>query len=101
MFYPSLRNSKVAFEVLLGQLQCKIVLTTSPEPAPVALVSQCDISQKLHVPSLQDLFNVQDVTEYPYTKTYEEAKNDPVCVLHTSGSTGVFLVQTIVFIQND
>ncbi|EXF76803.1 thioester reductase domain-containing protein [Colletotrichum fioriniae PJ7] len=30
-----------------------------------------------------------EVPHFPYTKTYEEAQNDPVVVLHTSGSTGL------------
>ncbi|KXH49398.1 thioester reductase domain-containing protein [Colletotrichum nymphaeae SA-01] len=30
-----------------------------------------------------------EVPHFPYNKTYEEAENDPVVVLHTSGSTGL------------
>ncbi|KAI3541377.1 thioester reductase domain-containing protein [Colletotrichum abscissum] len=30
-----------------------------------------------------------EVPHFPYHKTYEEAENDPVVVLHTSGSTGL------------
>ncbi|KAK3172369.1 hypothetical protein OEA41_005690 [Lepraria neglecta] len=30
----------------------------------------------------------QDAKHYPYTKTWEEAKNDPWIIFHTSGTTG-------------
>jgi hypothetical protein len=41
------------------------------------------------LPSLSQLLEVGDVQEYPYKKkSFAEAKNDPLFVLHTSGSTG-------------
>ncbi|KAK2595805.1 hypothetical protein QQS21_006568 [Conoideocrella luteorostrata] len=89
VFFPSLRNSKAAFEDLFQRLDCKTVITTSPEPAPVSLLSTCGVRKKLHIRSLSELLNDQDVTDYPYEKTYEQAKHDPICVLHTSGSTGI------------
>ncbi|EFQ93029.1 hypothetical protein PTT_09722 [Pyrenophora teres f. teres 0-1] len=45
--------------------------------------------QTLKLPELGQLLDARDVEEYPYTKTFEEAKGDPVYVLHTSGSTGI------------
>ncbi|EHK24063.1 uncharacterized protein TRIVIDRAFT_147666 [Trichoderma virens Gv29-8] len=43
----------------------------------------------LQLPSLQELLDIADVQHFPYTKTFNEAMNDPFCYLHTSGSTGV------------
>lgn len=40
------------------------------------------------LPSLQQLLEVENVEEYPYEKSFAEAKSDPAFVLHTSGSTG-------------
>jgi acyl-coenzyme A synthetase/AMP-(fatty) acid ligase len=40
------------------------------------------------LPSLSELLQVGDVEEYPYTKNYAAVKDDPIFVLHTSGSTG-------------
>ena len=42
----------------------------------------------LTLPSLSQLLEVGDVEEYPYNRSFAEAKNDPIFVLHTSGSTG-------------
>jgi len=44
--------------------------------------------QKLHIPSLQELIGYQNVENYPYEKTFEEERDNPIFVLHTSGSTG-------------
>lgn len=41
------------------------------------------------VPELDDLLDSQLVQYYPFEKTFEEAKNDPWLILHTSGSTGL------------
>lgn len=42
----------------------------------------------LEMPSLEELLDAASVDPYPYTKTFEEAANDPFCYLHTSGTTG-------------
>jgi acyl-coenzyme A synthetase/AMP-(fatty) acid ligase len=44
--------------------------------------------QKLHIPSLQELLNYENVDSYPFERTFEEEKQNPIFVLHTSGSTG-------------
>lgn len=44
--------------------------------------------QKIHIPSLQELVSLQNVESYRYDKDYEEERNNPIFVLHTSGSTG-------------
>lgn len=41
------------------------------------------------VPSFQEMLDGDGITKlYPYGKTFEEARNDPIIVLHSSGSTG-------------
>ena len=42
----------------------------------------------LHVAEAQEILATQPVPHFAYDKTYEEAKSEPFCVLHTSGSTG-------------
>jgi hypothetical protein len=44
--------------------------------------------QKLHIPALQQLLDCQDIENYPYEKDFEDERNNPIFVLHTSGSTG-------------
>lgn len=43
----------------------------------------------LQLPLLNDLLDADSTDPFPYEKTFAEAKNDPFCYLHTSGSTGV------------
>jgi acyl-CoA synthetase (AMP-forming)/AMP-acid ligase II len=45
--------------------------------------------QAVEVGSLESWFPEADVEPVPYTKTFEEAEWEPLCVLHTSGSTGI------------
>jgi acyl-coenzyme A synthetase/AMP-(fatty) acid ligase len=40
------------------------------------------------IQNLDELFHPDPVNLYPYTKTFDEARQDPFVVLHTSGSTG-------------
>jgi len=42
------------------------------------------------IPELSELlWATTEPRHYPYTKTFDEAKNDPYLILHTSGSTGL------------
>lgn len=45
--------------------------------------------QVLELPLLEELLDIKSTEPFPYTKTFEEASNDPFCYLHTSGTTGV------------
>ena len=42
----------------------------------------------LEVPSINELLEGK-ARPYPYAKTFEEAKHEPLLVLHTSGTTGL------------
>ncbi|CAI6090485.1 unnamed protein product [Clonostachys chloroleuca] len=42
----------------------------------------------LELPLLDDLLDADSTPPFPFTKTFEEAVNEPFCFLHTSGSTG-------------
>lgn len=39
------------------------------------------------IPSINDMLHAE-TEHYPYTKAFEEAKDDPIIILHSSGSTG-------------
>lgn len=43
----------------------------------------------LDLPEVEDLLLEEKMQDYPYTKTFDEAKTEPFCVLHTSGTTGL------------
>jgi acyl-coenzyme A synthetase/AMP-(fatty) acid ligase len=42
----------------------------------------------IHVAEADDILSSEPVPHFAYDKTFEEAKSEPFCVLHTSGSTG-------------
>ncbi|KAF7552329.1 hypothetical protein G7Z17_g4414 [Cylindrodendrum hubeiense] len=43
----------------------------------------------LELPVIDDLLDAETTEHYAYDKTWEEASQDPFCVLHSSGSTGL------------
>ena len=43
----------------------------------------------LDVPEIDELLDAESAEIFPYNKTFDEAIQDPFCLLHTSGSTGV------------
>ncbi|PLB43526.1 putative NRPS-like enzyme [Aspergillus steynii IBT 23096] len=88
-FFPSPRNSIAAQKHLLSRLDTRVLVTTDPEPPFVASLRREYPIEVIHIPSLDDLLASQDVSAYPYEKTFEEARNEPAFVLHTSGSTGI------------
>lgn len=72
---------------MFEQLDCKVMATTSPEPVCVKNVRSSLPIRIIQVPGLAELL-AGDYQHYPYAKSYEEAKHEPLVALHTSGSTG-------------
>ncbi|KAJ8108999.1 hypothetical protein ONZ43_g6259 [Nemania bipapillata] len=88
MFFTSPRNSPAAQRALFSKLNCETLLTTDPVPPPAVAVAQAANARTLVIPKLDELI----ATSYPIyscKKTYEEAKSDPLIIIHTSGSTGL------------
>lgn len=46
-------------------------------------------SAMIVVPELEDWLGEEEVSEYEYKKTWEEAREDPFAIYHTSGSSGL------------
>jgi hypothetical protein len=85
---PSPRNSLEGQLNLFRSTDCKALLTSSGYNVSPQLVSDSNLTPTF-IPSLASLLAKGHVTHYPFTKSYEEANNDPFIVLHTSGSTGL------------
>lgn len=83
----SSRNSVANNTSVFESTSCKTVLYTSPLQHLVdELRGQTDVTF-LKVLSWEEMAKIAtDV--YPYTKTFQEAWNGPVIILHTSGSRG-------------
>jgi long-subunit acyl-CoA synthetase (AMP-forming) len=43
----------------------------------------------LELPGVDELLDAESTKPFIYDKTFDEAVNDPFCILHTSGTTGV------------
>ena len=87
MFFTSPRNSAAAHTALFKTSGTRALLasdTSFPGLAPLA--AACDL-KLVQVPSLDDLYN-KTYPVYPYHKRWTEAKDEPLVVLHTSGTTG-------------
>ncbi|KAF1949507.1 putative NRPS-like enzyme [Byssothecium circinans] len=85
---PSLRNSPWMNASLLEQTECSHLLYAPEVEGLVKPLLEHRQSLQLHlVEPLQSLIR-PDTPHYPYEKTFEEAKWDPILILHSSGSTG-------------
>lgn len=70
-------------------MACRVLLTTSPRPPAVGPVLQLhDYLQVLTTPSFEELLKTT-YEHFPYNKTFQEAKGEPLVALHTSGTTGL------------
>ncbi|KAK7743323.1 putative NRPS-like protein biosynthetic cluster [Diatrype stigma] len=85
---PSLRNSAWMNASLLEQTKCSNVLY-APEVETIVepLLKEREDLRAHKILPLEDLIR-SGAKHYPYEKEYEEAKWDPILILHSSGSTG-------------
>jgi acyl-coenzyme A synthetase/AMP-(fatty) acid ligase len=88
MFYSSPRNSVAAHTHLLEAVECKIILVPDPQPAMIPSILAAFPLKVVKAPSVDELLN-KTYPPYPFTKSFEQAKLDPLIVFHTSGSTGL------------
>lgn len=65
----------------------KILHATEIAPLVQALQAIVPSIRSEAVPSFAEMIT-SNPDHYPYEKSFDEAINDPVCVLHSSGSTG-------------
>ena len=43
----------------------------------------------LELPSIDELLDADEIELFVYDRLFQDAVNDPFCILHTSGTTGV------------
>lgn len=86
VLFSSQINTREFHVSLLEQTNCNIFFSGLGVHVDDILAAR----QMKHIviPDLEDLLDQTKAPHYPYEKTFEEAKNDPCVVLHTSGTTG-------------
>ncbi|KAF2100901.1 acetyl-CoA synthetase-like protein, partial [Rhizodiscina lignyota] len=83
------RNSLPMHLNLFDHTECKTLIYDSAID-PKQIVGGRDVKLILS-PTLEEILDPRgpEPPHYPFTKTWEEIKTKPLCILHTSGSTGM------------
>ncbi|KAJ5390567.1 NRPS-like enzyme [Penicillium cataractarum] len=73
---------------LMKETQCSHLLISSASPSTpaTAIAAEHGSLQIWTLPDLAELYDVE--CEFAYTKTYSQAKDEPLVVIHTSGTSG-------------
>lgn len=88
MLFPSPRYGAEGIAKLIEMVGSEIMLLSSPAP-PVHKEVLSHQSLKTHeIPSLDTLLSAVPQSRYPFTKTWESHRHEPLVCLHTSGTTG-------------
>lgn len=87
--YSAPRNSLLMHQKLFAETSCSVILH-SKETDVSALIGDSIKAERHAIPDLEELLEEgPEPRRYQQPKTFEEAKDDPFIVLHTSGSTGM------------
>lgn len=83
------RNTQAMHLNLFEKTNCHSLLYTD-DISPDTVIGDRQM-KTFELPSLSDLLddNAPEPQAYPYTKSYEEIKDKPIAIIHTSGSTGM------------
>lgn len=90
MLYLSPRNSEEAQRCVVEEADCRIFLYSKSTEARVQKLLQShprlSTMARYIVPEQQELLKDEFVPDFPYERTVEEARYEPLVVLHTSRS---------------
>ncbi|KAF7872729.1 uncharacterized protein EAF02_008800 [Botrytis sinoallii] len=75
-------NSNEGNTSLFNALDCQVLATTDPVPIGVPVL------RTITVPNVSELLD-KSYKHFPFSKTFDEAKDEPLVCLHTSGTTGL------------
>lgn len=87
VLFSSHMNNLAGHLSLMGKTDATILLSASQAKVDDILASR--LMKHKVIPELDTLLAANHVKNYPYLKTFAQAKNDPFVVFHTSGSTGL------------
>ncbi|KAF2103927.1 acetyl-CoA synthetase-like protein [Rhizodiscina lignyota] len=91
VLFSAPRNSPEMHLNLLNNTECTTILHSAEIDVRATIGSAYEGRKSHAIPSLDDLFwsMTEPAKHYSYTKTFEEARNEPYVIFHTSGSTGM------------
>ncbi|KAF2034777.1 acetyl-CoA synthetase-like protein [Setomelanomma holmii] len=87
VLFSSHRNSIAGHANLIQKTRCATLIHSDGFPV-AEILATCQIKTAC-MPDLDILLADTPSDHYPYSKTFDEAKDDEVLVLHTSGTTGL------------
>ncbi|KAF2647901.1 acetyl-CoA synthetase-like protein [Lophiostoma macrostomum CBS 122681] len=87
MLFPSTRFATPAIVQIIQTIDSKTLLVAEPVDPVVDSLLEIHQMVKYQVPDLYTLLESQS-GHYAYAKSFEEARGEPLLVLHTSGTTG-------------
>jgi long-subunit acyl-CoA synthetase (AMP-forming) len=82
------RNSVDADLAVIERSKCDYWILPKQHPDHLEEVFARHPMKILHIAEAEEILCTDLVPHFAYDKTFEEAKSEPFCVLHTSGSTG-------------
>lgn len=89
--FLSPRNNVEGALAVLDAAECNIWIQ-SKEQSSVPLVGEFlnrRTMRLLQLPEVDELIDTKASKPFPYTRTFDEVAQEPFCILHTSGTTGV------------
>ena len=87
MLFLSPRNSLEDHLHVIGRSECDIILHASTSSMS-EIVTERKSTRQFEAPEMHELLDDAQAPLFQYTKTFEQARYDPMCVVHTSGTTG-------------
>ena len=88
MFFSSPANLVSTHLALLERLNCHVAFKTNWENEALSGILSERPMRAILLPPTDSFFADTSTVTYPYAKSFEEAKDDPVAILHSSGTTG-------------
>ncbi|KAI2464413.1 putative NRPS-like enzyme [Annulohypoxylon bovei var. microspora] len=82
------RNSAAAHRSLFDVLKCRTLVTTDPTPPSVLPILEAVKPRQLITPSVEELIE-KSYPHFLFDKTFDQARWDPLFIIHSSGSTGL------------
>lgn len=88
MLFPSPRYGAKGIAKLIRMVGSQTMLISSPAPPVHKEVISHRPMKTFEIPSFEALLQGSPKERYPYNKTWEQHRNEPLVCLHTSGTTG-------------